>query len=144
MLQTSSSSRHIWPRTVRPQAPTIVRKSDFGSRILIFESIFPNFQKYFSEFSGVFFRIFESIFPNFPKYFSEFSVFFRIFSPNLSEDLFFFFFRSHQYFSEFFLFFRMLSIFSNFVYFSEFFKVFFRVFSIFSEFCQKKSWDPGF
>jgi len=67
----------------------IVGKSDFASGILIFGSIFPNFPKYFSEFSGVFFRIFQSIFPNFPKYFSEFSVFFRIFSPNLSEDLFF-------------------------------------------------------
>ena len=70
----------------------IVGKSDFASGILILGSIFPNFPEYFSEFSGVFFRIFPSIFPNFPKYFSEFSVFFRIFSPNLREDL---FFRSH-------------------------------------------------
>ena len=59
----------------------------------------PDFWKYFSEFSKVFFRIFWSIFPNFPKYFSEFSkVFFRIFSifPNFFPEFewgpFFFFF----------------------------------------------------
>ena len=84
----------------------------------IFKIIFPNFQKYFSEFSGVFFRIFPSIFPNFPKYFSEFSVFFRIFSPKLSEDLFFLGLTSifpnfRKYFSE------LFSIFPNFCYFPE-------------------------
>ena len=108
----------------------IVGKSDFASGILILGSTFPNFPEYFSKFSRVFFRIFPCIFPNFPKYFSEFSVFFRIFSPKLSEDL--FFFRSHFYFSEFSkVFFRIFSIFPI------FFAIFPNFFAILKNFNEK-------